>query len=67
MLLGTTPESAAKGRTKVIISLISISLITTMMIAQDLNLIRTSHRTVTKKVTAKYRSRRIPRLQDLLS
>lgn len=67
ILLDVIPETAARGRTKVIISLISLSLITATMIAQDLHLIRHSYRNMTAKVMAKSKIRRINRCKEFHS
>lgn len=50
MLLGVTPDPPAKARTKVIISLIAISLVTANLIAQEMHLIRDGSKVTTAKL-----------------
>ena len=62
MLLGVTPESSGKGRTKVLIALISLTLVTANMIVQDMHIWRDSYRIIATKVKKSSRSRRPLRL-----
>jgi hypothetical protein len=50
MLLDITPDSPAKGRTKVLIGIIAITMITANLLLQDMNLIRDSAKMIHAKM-----------------
>lgn len=53
ILLGITPDSPAQGRKKVITAFIGIAITASVMLAQDIKLIKYRTRTLISQVTAK--------------
>jgi hypothetical protein len=63
ILLGITPDSPAQGRKKVIAAFIGIAITTSVMLAQDIHLIKYRTRALISQLTGKSKSS--PRFRSL--